>query len=69
MQLLHHIHAAVAVRLQRLARERDRGDSPIPSTVIIVGMAALAFGLLIWLGTYVLNWLNQAPTDVPEPPF
>lgn len=69
MQLLCYLRAAVAARLRHLAREADRGDSPIPSTVIIVGMAVLAIGLLVWLGTYVQDLINQAPDDIPDQNF
>lgn len=69
VQLLDRTYWAIATRMRRLASERDRGDSPIPSTVIIVGMALLAIGLLVWLGTYVSDLIANARTDIPEPSF
>lgn len=62
--------AAVARLRQRMrSQRRDRGDSPIPSTIIIAGLAVIALALLGWLGTYALDFLNQAPRELPEPPF
>jgi hypothetical protein len=72
VRTLHSIPAAVATvraRQRGPAASGDRGDSPIPSTIIIAGLAAIAIALLGWLGFYVLDFLNQAPTDLPEPPF
>ena len=59
---------ALAIRLRERAGARDRGDSPIPSTIIIAGLAIIAIALLAWLGNYVLG-LSQAPTDLPDAPF
>lgn len=62
---------AATARLRRRVRSTsgDRGDSPIPSTIIIAGLAVIALALLGWLGTYALDFLNQAPRELPEPPF
>jgi hypothetical protein len=67
VSLLPHLTAAVAARLHPLARD-DRGDSPIPSTVIIIGLALLAAALLGVLWNYVGGLLDQAP-EVPNPGF
>ena len=71
MLLLSHACAVALARLRQgmRAATRDRGDSPIPSTIIIAGLAVIALALLGWLGTYALDFLNQAPRDLPEPPF
>jgi hypothetical protein len=68
---LHRIHAAATRPARRLVRaaEPDRGDSPVPSAIIIGGLALIAVALLAWLGSYVLDFLNEAPTDLPDPPF
>lgn len=60
---------ALAIRLRERAGARDRGDSPVPSTIIIAGLAIIAIALLAWLGNYVLGFLSQAPTDLPDAPF
>jgi hypothetical protein len=67
---LYRIHAATAVRWRRLMRpaEPDRGDSPVPTAIIIAGLAVIALGVLAWLVTYVSGFMEQAPTDLPEGP-
>jgi hypothetical protein len=66
MRLIWRIQNAIGDRLRSAP---DRGDSPIPSTIIIAGLAVIAIALLAWLGQYVLGFLNEAPTDLPDPPF
>jgi hypothetical protein len=56
----------VVAASQRLA-ERDRGDSPVPTAVIIVGMVLVAGVVIVALGTLVRNYLAQAPASVPQP--
>lgn len=46
----------------------DRGDSPVPSAIIIAGLAIIAVGVLAWLVTYVGGFMDAAPTDLPEGP-
>jgi hypothetical protein len=67
---VHRIHASLATRLCRLARTPtpDRGDSPVPSAIIIAGLAIIAIGVLAWLVTYVGGFMDAAPTDLPEGP-
>jgi hypothetical protein len=63
VHLLHRIHAGIASRLAG-----DRGDSPIPSAIIIAGLAIIAIGVLAWLVTYVSGFMDAAPTELPEGP-
>jgi hypothetical protein len=64
MDLLYRIQITVAGRLRWLMAQsqRDRGDSPIPSAVIMIGLAVIAAGMLILLGALVRGYINQAPT-------
>ncbi|HKD97704.1 MAG TPA: hypothetical protein VKB69_08890 [Micromonosporaceae bacterium] len=50
------------------AQEVDRGDSPVPTVIIWIGLAVIAIGLIAWAGTYVSNLASQAPTTIPSPP-
>jgi hypothetical protein len=63
---VHDIHFAAA-RLRRCGgRARlDRGDSPVPSAIIIAGLAIIALGVLAWLVSYVGGFMEQAPTQLP----
>jgi hypothetical protein len=48
----------------------DRGDNPIPSAIIIGGLALLALALLTWGWQLATDWMNQAPGpgELPEAP-
>lgn len=67
MDLVHRIQIAVVERLRSfMARAQDdRGDSPIPSAVIMIGLAVIAAGMLLLLGALVRGYINQAPT-IPQ---
>lgn len=60
MRLLARLRAGLAIR--------DRGDSPVPSAVIIAGLAVIAVALLVWISSTVGNFMDQAPTDLPAGP-
>ena len=67
MQLLNLAYAAVAVRL-RLLLDRstaDRGDSPVPTAFIVVGMVVIAAAGLGGPPALANNYLGQAPQSVP----
>jgi hypothetical protein len=66
----HRIQALLASRPLRRLRPpaADRGDSPVPSAIIIAGLAIIAIGVLAWLVTYVSGFMEAAPTDLPEGP-
>jgi uncharacterized membrane protein YidH (DUF202 family) len=69
MDFLYRIQIAAAERLRWLAArsQRDRGDSPVPSAVIIVGLVLVAGIVIVALGTLVRGYLAQAPASVPQP--
>lgn len=72
------LHVATAGRLRQLTRQltrplvrpsaSDRGDSPVPTAIIIAGLAVIAIGVLAWLVTYVEGFMSDAPTELPEGP-
>jgi hypothetical protein len=61
-------NVARATRWPVTGRGGDRGDSPVPTAIIIAGLALIAIGLLVWLGSYVTSLLDQAPTQLPGGP-
>jgi hypothetical protein len=69
MDFLYRIQIAAAERQRWLAAraQRDRGDSPVPSAVIIVGLVLVAGIVIVALGTLVRGYLAQAPANVPQP--
>jgi uncharacterized membrane protein YidH (DUF202 family) len=69
MDFIYRIQIAATQRLRWLAArsQRDRGDSPVPSAVIIVGLVLVAGVVIVALGALVRGYLAQAPTSVPQP--
>jgi FlaG/FlaF family flagellin (archaellin) len=47
--------------------EYDRGDSPVPTVIIWIGVAAIAIGLVGWAAVYIQGLANQAPSTIPQP--
>jgi hypothetical protein len=57
------IAAALAVRLHELTsrEERDRGDNPVPTSIIIAGLAILAAAVVAWAVVKATGYMNSAP--------
>jgi hypothetical protein len=68
MHLLRHLHARGSWLRRRLTPllGDDRGDSPVPSGIIMFGLAAMAVALLVFLGSYVSGFIGEAPTSLPD---
>lgn len=68
MAVLMFISAALRRRLAELRRpgEADRGDSPVPTAIIIVGLALLAVGVLAVASQAIDSWTALIP-DAVEP--
>jgi multisubunit Na+/H+ antiporter MnhC subunit len=64
MKPILYLHTAVALRWAELRRadERDRGDSPVPTAVIILGMVVIAMAVTAFVFTRTNEWLNGIPT-------
>ena len=67
--MLHRLTAAAGRRWHALTHkaQSDRGDSPIPTVIIWMGVAVIAVGLVTWASTYVSNQAAKAPN--PQPTF
>jgi hypothetical protein len=63
--LTHRIAAAMVVRLHELTRrdQRDRGDNPVPTSIIIAGLAILAAAVVAWAVAKANGFMNSAPGD------
>jgi hypothetical protein len=46
-------------------QEADRGDSPVPTVIIWIGVAAIAIGVLSWAAFYIKGYESSAPSGVP----
>ncbi len=46
----------------------DRGDSPVPTVIMSIGIAIVAVALITWVGVYVAGYAGKAPTAAPPTP-
>ncbi len=59
----HLYHLAATLR-----RQPDRGDTPVPSAIIIAGLAVLALVLVAWVFNLGESFMGQVGDELPEPP-
>jgi hypothetical protein len=58
-----------AVRLLRVTgAAEDRGDTPVPSAIIIAGLAVLALVLVGWVFYLGGEFMGQVDGQLPEAP-
>jgi hypothetical protein len=63
MGVIAYLHTALVLRLAELRERPDRGDSPVPTAIIIGGLAVLAAALVVLATTAVNNWMGKIPTN------
>ena len=63
MELTHRLSAALTVRLHELTSQvnADRGDNPVPTSIIIAGLAILAAAVVLWAGARAQGFMATAP--------
>lgn len=63
MSVLVYLHVALTERLHQLRApdQRDRGDSPVPTAIIIAGLAALAGVVVAWAVATANGFMAGAP--------
>ncbi|WP_018217636.1 hypothetical protein [Salinispora vitiensis] len=61
MSFLVHLQVALAARLAELRSDRERGDSPVPTAVIIFGLVAAAITVTALVATRAEDWMNAIP--------
>ena len=59
MSVITYLHAALRARLAELAG--DRGDSPVPTAVIIFGLVAVALAVTAAALAAANNWMDAIP--------
>ncbi|NJP34197.1 hypothetical protein [Micromonospora thermarum] len=62
MTLITYLHVALVARLAELRRDGERGDSPVPTAVIIFGLVAAALTVTALVAARAQNWMNAVPT-------
>ncbi|MEV7986476.1 hypothetical protein [Micromonospora sp. NPDC085948] len=66
MSILSYLHVVLTTRLAELRRHGERGDSPVPTAVIIAGLVAVAIAVTALALTKAENWMDNIP-DYTEP--
>ncbi|MER7167700.1 hypothetical protein [Micromonospora sp. NPDC000207] len=61
MRLVAYLHVVLLTRLTELRRAGDRGDSPVPTAVIIFGLVAAAAAVTLVVRSRVDSWMNAVP--------
>lgn len=61
MHLITYLHAALTARLAELRRDPERGDSPVPTAVIIFGLVAAAIAVTGLVMARATDWMNNVP--------
>jgi hypothetical protein len=59
--MIQRLVIMVYLRLYELREYRDRGDGPVPSAIIIAGLAILATAVVAWAGIKARDAMNSAP--------
>ncbi|WFE37811.1 hypothetical protein [Micromonospora sp. WMMD998] len=64
MQLLStYVYATVRSRLAELRHRAERGDSPVPTAVIIFGLVAVAIAVTGYALAKANNWMDAIPDN------
>jgi hypothetical protein len=61
--MIQRLVLAVYLRMVELKDplQRERGDGPVPSAIIIAGLAILATAVVAWAGIKARDAMNSAP--------
>jgi len=61
MTVIAYLHTFLAVRLAELRRDGERGDSPVPTAVIIMGLVFVATVVTAGALAAANDWLDKLP--------
>lgn len=61
MSLVYYLHSVVKERVDylRTQAERDRGDGPVPTAIIIAGLAAAAVAVTATAASLASGWMAK----------
>ncbi|MCW6003112.1 hypothetical protein K1W54_00735 [Micromonospora sp. CPCC 205371] len=61
MSLVYYLHSVVKERIDHLRTqaERDRGDGPVPTAIIIPGLAAAAVAVTATAASLASGWMAK----------
>lgn len=61
MSIISYLHVALTTRLAELRRDGERGDSPVPTAVIIFGLVFVATVVTGIALSKAENWMDNIP--------
>ncbi|MEU8259478.1 hypothetical protein AB0C02_02470 [Micromonospora sp. NPDC048999] len=61
MRLSTYLYVAVRSRLAQLRRDPERGDSPVPTAVIIFGLVMVAMLVTLAASGKAKEWMDAVP--------
>ncbi|MFJ8686178.1 hypothetical protein [Micromonospora wenchangensis] len=61
MHLVTFLYVATVARLAELRREAERGDSPVPTAVIIAGLVVAATAVTGLVLSKAKGWMESIP--------
>ena len=68
MSVITRLHVALSTRLAELREDGERGDSPVPTAVIIFGLVAVAMAVTAAALGAANDWMTNIPThQAPDP--
>ncbi|MFG1778628.1 hypothetical protein ACGFIR_02375 [Micromonospora sp. NPDC049051] len=62
MSVINRLHIALTTRLAELREDGERGDSPVPTAVIIFGLVAVAMAVTAAALASANDWMDNIPT-------
>ena len=62
MGVIAYLHTTLVLRLAELRERPDRGDSPVPTAIIIGGLAVLALAIVAAARLAITDWLGEIPS-------
>lgn len=65
--MVNRIAAAVAARIHEIRAENDRGDNPVPTAIIIAGLAILAAAVVGWAVARANGFMATVPGGPASP--
>ncbi|WP_433389152.1 hypothetical protein [Micromonospora sp. KLBMP9576] len=61
MSVIVYLHVALRARLAELRHDGERGDSPVPTAVIIFGLVTVALAVTAAALAAANNWMGRIP--------
>ncbi|MEU6072307.1 hypothetical protein [Micromonospora sp. NPDC047074] len=61
MSVINYLHVVLRTRLAELRRDGERGDSPVPTAVIIFGLVAVAMAVTAAALGAANDWMSNIP--------